>query len=101
MELQTPYQLRIPRDAIATIASDGILGPAYLAIDASRASAPAIQNGGRLPSKEAERVTAGTVDRMLKEMVKQLSDEQRKGEVHQNDRSSPSGPPPSQPARPK
>ena len=102
MELRTPYELSIPRDAIATIASDGILGPEYLAIDVSHASAPAIQSGGRLPSKEAERFTAGTVDRILKgiEVMKQLADEERKTEPRQEDPSH-SGPPPSRPARPK
>ena len=102
MELQTPYQLNIPRDAIAAIASDGIFGPEYLSIDVSHASAAAIESGGRLPGKEAERFTAGTVDRMLKgiELMKQLSDEERKGEVQHNQNSHP-GPPRSGPARNK
>jgi ABC-type transporter Mla subunit MlaD len=100
MELQTPYQLKIPQDAIASIASDGIFSPDYLAIDVSHATGSAIGNGGRLPSKESERFTAATVDRMLKgiEFVKQLSDEEKKAELQQkksstHPRQSPSKPP--------
>jgi len=76
--------------------------PEYLSIDVSHASAAAIESGGRLPGKEAERFTAGTVDRMLKgiELMKQLSDEERKGEVQHNQNSHP-GPPRSGPARNK
>lgn len=102
MELQTSYQLTIPRDAIASITSDGTFNAVYIEIDISHASALAVEDGGRLPSKESERFTAGTVDRVLKgvELVKQLSDEEKQTELQGSEssshpRHSPSQPPPS------
>jgi phospholipid/cholesterol/gamma-HCH transport system substrate-binding protein len=79
MELRTPYELKIPKDSVAATATAGILGETYLEIDVSGTSAPPIQSGGQLPSKESARFTAATVDRALKavELLKQLSDEER------------------------
>jgi ABC-type transporter Mla subunit MlaD len=73
MELRTPYELKIPADSVATTATAGILGEAYLEIDTSGASGPPVESGGHLPSKESVKFTA-TVDQALKKLQKQLSD---------------------------
>jgi ABC-type transporter Mla subunit MlaD len=51
MELLTDYELKVPRDSKAYAASEGLLGPAYIAIDSSDANAAPIENWGKLPSK--------------------------------------------------
>jgi ABC-type transporter Mla subunit MlaD len=83
MEITTPYKLRIPEYSVASTATAGLLGETYLAIDASRASGPPVRTGGQLPSKEGVKFTAETVDRALKavELLKQLSDEEKNGNV--------------------
>lgn len=79
MELRTPYDLKIPEDSVASIATSGLLGETYLEIDVSAASRPPIQAGGRLPGKESVKFTAETVDRAVKavQTLKQLSDDER------------------------
>jgi len=57
MELRTPYELKIPRDSVASIATAGVLGPTFLETDVSGASGPTIQAGGQLPSRESEKFT--------------------------------------------
>ena len=81
MDLRTPYELRIPKDSIASTATAGILGETYLEIDVSGASGPPIQSGGLLPSRESEKFTPATLERVLKELLKQRPDEQQKGPV--------------------
>ena len=51
MEIETPYELKIPRDSVASTAKAGLLGDTYVEIDSSHASGPAIDNGGQLPSR--------------------------------------------------
>ena len=79
IEIRTPYELRIPEDSVASIATAGFLGETYLEIDVLGASRPPILMGGQLPSKESERFTAATVNRAVKavELLKQLSDEEK------------------------
>jgi phospholipid/cholesterol/gamma-HCH transport system substrate-binding protein len=75
--LRAPYDLKLPNDSVASINTEGLLGQAYLAIDASGASGPPVLNGGKLPSRESANFTALTLDRALKvvdERLKQLSD---------------------------
>jgi ABC-type transporter Mla subunit MlaD len=81
MEIRTSYELRIPNDSVASVATAGLLGETYLEIDVSQASGPPIQSSGQLPSKESVRFTAAGVDQALRalELLKQLSDEQRNG----------------------
>ncbi len=50
MDLATPYELRIPKDSIAEIQTDGILGPPLVAIDVTKATGEPINNGGYLTS---------------------------------------------------
>ena len=49
MELQTDYELKIPRDSSAYSGTEGILGPAYVGIDSSNASGTPVENWGTLP----------------------------------------------------
>ncbi|MGA8868582.1 MAG: MlaD family protein [Candidatus Sulfotelmatobacter sp.] len=51
MQIQTAYDLKIPRDSVAFTDTAGVLGETYLGIDSSRASGAAIENGGLLPSR--------------------------------------------------
>jgi phospholipid/cholesterol/gamma-HCH transport system substrate-binding protein len=51
MALSTPYDLRVPKDAIAAIETTGLLGQSYVDIDVSQASGAPIENYGYLKSK--------------------------------------------------
>ena len=51
MELQTDYELKIPRDSRAYSSTEGLLGPAYVGIDSSNASGTPVENWGTLPGK--------------------------------------------------
>jgi phospholipid/cholesterol/gamma-HCH transport system substrate-binding protein len=77
MEIQTPYELKVPQDTVASIATAGLLGETYLVIDASQASGPPTRTGDQLPSKESVNVTAETVVRAVK-VLKHLSDDEEK-----------------------
>jgi phospholipid/cholesterol/gamma-HCH transport system substrate-binding protein len=81
MEIQTPYELKIAQDSVASTATAGLLGETYLAIDASQASGPPARNGDQLPSKESVKVTAETVVRAVKAVgiLKEFSDEEKDG----------------------
>jgi phospholipid/cholesterol/gamma-HCH transport system substrate-binding protein len=82
-EIKAPYDLRIPKDSVASTATAGLLGETYLEIDASRASGAPANTGALLPSKESVKFTAAVggelkaVDESLKQILKQLSDGKR------------------------
>ncbi len=80
MEIQTPYELKVPQDSVASTATAGLLGETYLVIDASQASGPPTRSGDQLPSKESVKVTGETVVRAVKavEVLKRLADEEEK-----------------------
>ncbi|MGA8272603.1 MAG: MlaD family protein [Candidatus Sulfotelmatobacter sp.] len=101
MEITTSYELKIPEDSVASAATAGLLGETYLEIDSSRASGPPVRTGGQLPSKESVKFTAETVDRALKavEILKQLSDEEKNGNVPAS-KTRPDGKPSPAPSRP-
>ena len=48
MVLATSYDLRMPNDSTASVSTEGVLGQAYVAIDASHASGPPITTNGVL-----------------------------------------------------
>jgi phospholipid/cholesterol/gamma-HCH transport system substrate-binding protein len=52
MTIRTPYELRIPKGSIASLSTQGVLGPTVVDIDTRRASGPPIENGGMLDSLE-------------------------------------------------
>jgi ABC-type transporter Mla subunit MlaD len=95
MDIQTPYELKIPKDSLASTATAGLLGETYLVIDASHASGPVAQKGDQLPSTETGKVTAESLLRAVKavEVLKQLSDEEK--EI----KSSPTNSPPRRKAK--
>ena len=51
MEVSTPYQISVPRDAVAKVAAMGVLGQSYVEIDTSQASGAPVENYGYLKSK--------------------------------------------------
>ena len=75
MVIETPYELKIPRDSVASTATAGVLGETYVEIDVSEASGQPIQAGGQLPSKESVKF----IDQAMRviESLKQLSGEQK------------------------
>jgi phospholipid/cholesterol/gamma-HCH transport system substrate-binding protein len=40
MRLSTPYDLRVPRDAIAEVSTEGLLGPEFVNINIQNATGP-------------------------------------------------------------
>lgn len=52
MKLTTSYDLKIPRDSIASIETAGVLGQDFIEIDIADALDPPIRNGGTLRSIE-------------------------------------------------
>ena len=57
MAITAPYELRIPQDSLAAVKAAGFLQSSYVDIDASKATGPAIANGGTLPSASKEVLT--------------------------------------------
>ena len=51
MDLATPYELRIPKDSVVEVHTDGILGLPLVAIDVTHATGEPVNNGGYLQSK--------------------------------------------------
>lgn len=54
MDVHTPYELKIPRDSVATLQTAGVLGPTFIEIDVAGASGEPANNGTVLKSKETE-----------------------------------------------
>ncbi len=76
MEIRTPYELRIPKDSVASADTAGLLGEAFLGIDVSGASGPPIQTGGQLPSRESVKF-ADQALRAIESLKKQLADAEK------------------------
>jgi phospholipid/cholesterol/gamma-HCH transport system substrate-binding protein len=58
MTLQTPYELKIPKDSIVTLQSAGVLGEVFPEIEIKDASGPPIESGGVLETRASERPTS-------------------------------------------
>lgn len=54
MGLRTPYELKIPRDSIVSLATAGVLGPTFVEIDVTGASGEPATNGTVLKARETE-----------------------------------------------
>jgi phospholipid/cholesterol/gamma-HCH transport system substrate-binding protein len=54
MDLHTPYELKIPRDSVASLQTAGVLGPTFVEIHMAGASGQPANNGTVLNSKETE-----------------------------------------------
>ena len=53
MNLQTPYELKIPNDSTVSLATAGILGETYAQINITEASGPPAKNGDVLKERPA------------------------------------------------
>ncbi|MBZ5652503.1 MAG: MlaD family protein [Acidobacteriia bacterium] len=53
MFLQTPYELKIPEDAVVSTATAGVLGETYAEIDLRGSSGAPAEEGGTLTSRES------------------------------------------------
>jgi len=54
MELATTYEIRVPKDAIAVIATAGLLGETYVDIDTTQAVGGPSENYGYLKTKQSK-----------------------------------------------
>jgi ABC-type transporter Mla subunit MlaD len=52
MTIRTPYQLSIPRDSIARLSAEGVLGPNVVDIDTRLTTGSPLENNGVLKSLE-------------------------------------------------
>ena len=52
LDISTPYDLKIPKDAVVEVQTSGVLGPALLAIDVRHATGEAAVKGAYLSSKD-------------------------------------------------
>jgi ABC-type transporter Mla subunit MlaD len=57
MTLNTPYELKIPSDAVVTLEAAGVLGEIFPEINVQKATGPPVQSGGVLSSQEMLTVT--------------------------------------------
>lgn len=57
MILQTPYELKVPDDAFATVESAGVLGQTFLQINIGTATGPPLRSGGELKTRPSENPT--------------------------------------------
>ena len=65
----TDYELKIPRDSVVSTATAGILGETFLDIDISQASGTPIANGGQLPSRQREKLSAEKIAEKVSELL--------------------------------
>ncbi|HET7873730.1 MAG TPA: MlaD family protein [Terriglobales bacterium] len=57
MDLQTPYELHVPSDAIATVQTAGVLGDSFVQISIQNASGPPLKNGDVIKSQPSPGIT--------------------------------------------
>lgn len=57
LNLNTPYELKIPRDAVVMVQTAGLFGDTYVEIKVTSANGTPIEDGGVLQSKETVRIT--------------------------------------------
>lgn len=81
MALQTPYALRVPKDASVSLETEGVLGPTFADIDITGASGPPLENAGVLKSKEGPRLTSEEVLQHFADIFKQKPCDQVRSET--------------------
>jgi len=57
MFLQTPYELKIPNDAIVNLETAGVLGETFADIDIRNATGPPLKDGGTLNTRNVPGIT--------------------------------------------
>lgn len=72
MRISTPYELKIPSDATASLAVAGVLGDVFIQINTAGASGPPATSGATLKSLEPSSVTLAGVANTLKQIVTQV-----------------------------
>jgi phospholipid/cholesterol/gamma-HCH transport system substrate-binding protein len=72
MVINPPYEIKIPNDTVVSIRTAGILGAAYVEINAAAASGPAIGNNAVLKSRPIEQMSAEQLLERLERLSKDL-----------------------------
>jgi ABC-type transporter Mla subunit MlaD len=78
ISLGQSHMLDIPRDSIASLPTEGILGPAFVDIDISKASGPPLQNGAVLKTVSVDSITPKQFLDRMSEIVQQKQHEDGK-----------------------
>ncbi|MFI5116955.1 MAG: MlaD family protein [Terriglobales bacterium] len=78
MLLDRSYMLDIPRDSVASVPTEGVLGPAFVDIDISKASGPPLQNGAVLKTVSVNSLTPKQLLDRMSEIVQQEQHEEGK-----------------------
>ena len=73
MALNTPYEIRIPNDSVASLDTAGVLGPTYVEIEVAGASGPPIGNDAVLKSRPMGQMSEQFFDNLNK-ISKELSE---------------------------
>jgi phospholipid/cholesterol/gamma-HCH transport system substrate-binding protein len=97
--LNPRYEVKIPADSIASLETDGVLGPTYIEIDATGASGPPITTNAILKARPIVKLST---EQLVENLSKMLENLQKKcGCGTQTDRpSSPTTPRKPAPDRP-
>ena len=69
MVLSPLYELKIPNDSIASLATAGILGETYVQIDAARASGPPLEANAVLKTIPTTQISTHEILEKVEEMV--------------------------------
>lgn len=77
--LSPKYAVDIPNDSIASLSTEGVLGPAFVSIDSRSASGPPLQNGGTLRTIPVESLTP---EQFLKRMSEAITKNRAKDAQH-------------------
>jgi phospholipid/cholesterol/gamma-HCH transport system substrate-binding protein len=64
MDIRTPYELKIPRDSVVTLETEGVLGATFAEIDVTGASGEPATNGAVLKSKQTEPLSQQLIDKV-------------------------------------
>ena len=78
ISLGQSHMLDIPRDSIASLPTEGILGPAFVDIDISKASGPPLQNGAVLKTVSVDSITPKQFLDRMSEIIQQKQHEDGK-----------------------
>lgn len=69
MDLWTPNELRIPKDALVSVAQDGLLGTQYVAIEVSGTIGETAKSGDTLRTRPTETLSTKEIVDGIKEAV--------------------------------
>ena len=78
ISLDRSYMLNIPRDSVASLSTEGVLGPAFVDIDIRKASGPPLQNGAVLKTVSVDSITPKQFLDRMSEIVQQKQHEDGK-----------------------